>query len=526
MVSDHLMIKAKAPKGIRSEAERTRMTLASARNSTTILFVFLLFSGAYMYSRCIGSNILASVNRFSPGSVTSASTPLPVKKKIHNQQPAPYSPLNCTAYNEIKKCTVNNPETLTDEEIDSSSSTKECPNYFRWIHEDLRPWKDTGITEEMIARANHSSNFRITIVNGKVYMQKIRPVFQTRDLFTIWGVVQLMRKYPGKLPDLDLMFDAGDKPKNKFKDYQGPNATAPPPVFGFCGQDSFVAIPFPDWSFWGWPEIRIRPWDTLLEDLKEGNRKTKWIDREPYAYWKGNPKVAPTRKDLIKCNVSEEQDWNARLYPMDWDAEDRGGFHQSNLADQCIHRYKIYIEGVGWSVSEKYILACNSLTLLVKPLYYDFFTRSLVAMQHYWPIKENDKCRSIKFAVDWGNTHKKIVRQIGTAASNFIQEDLKMDYVYDYMLHLLTAYAKLMKYKPIVPPGAVEICFESMACLEKGIRRQFMMESMVKAPSKTKPCTLPPEFDPAQLQAFNQENEDSIKEVESWENKCYKNQTK
>ncbi|KAI3856191.1 hypothetical protein MKX03_027773 [Papaver bracteatum] len=488
MASDHSMIKANTTKGIRSEAERMRMTLASARNSTAILFIFLLFFGAYMYSRCISSNILASVNRFSPGSVTSPSTPL--QRKIHKQQPTPYSPLNCSAYNEIKICTVNNPETLTDEEIDSSSSTEECPNYFRWIHEDLRPWKDTGITEEMIARANESSNFRITIVNGKVYMQKIR------------------------------------KPKNKFEDYQGPNAIAPPPVFGFCGQDSFVAIPFPDWSFWGWPEIRVRPWDTLLKDLKEGNRKTKWIDRDPYAYWKGNPKVAPTRKDLMKCNVSEEQDWNARLYPMDWGAENRGGFHQSNLADQCVHRYKIYIEGVGWSVSEKYILACNSLTLLVKPLYYDFFTRSLVAMQHYWPIKENDKCRSIKFAVDWGNTHKKIVRQIGTAASNFIQEDLKMDYVYDYMLHLLTAYARLMKYKPIVPPGAVEMCFESMACPEKGLRKKFMMESMVKAPSKTKPCTLPPEFDPAELQAFNQENEDSIKEVEGWENNFYKNQTK
>ncbi|KAI3997770.1 hypothetical protein MKX01_007657 [Papaver californicum] len=477
-----------------------RMTLASARNSTAIFFIFLLFFGAYMYSRCISSNILASVNRFSPGSVTSVSTPLPVKRKIHKQQPATtYFPLNCSAYNQIKKCTVNNPQ-----EIDSSSSTKECPNYFRWIHKDLRSWKDTGITEDMIARANATSNFRITIVNGKVYMKKIRKSFQTRDLFTIWGIVQLMRKYPGKLPDLDLMFDAGDKPKLKFKDYQGPNAIAPPPVFGFCVQASFVSIAFPDWSFWGWPEIRIRPWDTLLEDLKEGNRRIKWIERDPYAYWKGrSPKVAPTRRDLIKCNVSEEQDWNARLYPMDWGEENRGGFHQSNLADQCIHRYKIYIEGVCWSVSEKYILACNSLTLLVKPLFYDFFTRCLVAMQHYWPIKENDKCRSIKFAVDWGNNHKKnceslcdsahrpyppfflmistsTVRQIGTAASNFIQEDLKMDYVYDYMLHLLTAYSKLMKYKPIVPPDAVEMCFESMVCPEGGIRRKFMMESVRK----------------------------------------------
>lgn len=38
------------------------------------------------------------------------------------------------------------------------------------------------------------------------------------------------------------------------------------------------------------------------------------MDREPYAYWKGNPVVAETRMDLLKCNVSDKQDWNARVY--------------------------------------------------------------------------------------------------------------------------------------------------------------------------------------------------------------------
>lgn len=73
------------------------------------------------------------------------------------------------------------------------------------------------------------------------------------------------------------------------------------------------------------------------------------------------------------------------------------------------YRYKIYIEGIGWSVSEKYNLACDSLTLLVNPKYYDFFSRGLKPMQHYWPIKADDKCKSIKHAVYWGNTHKKEV---------------------------------------------------------------------------------------------------------------------
>lgn len=72
-------------------------------------------------------------------------------------------------------------------------------------------------------------------------------------------------------------------------------------------------------------------------------------------------------------------------------------------------RYKIYVEGNTWSVSEKYILACDSVTLLVKPDYYDFYSRGLMPLKHYWPVNNNDKCRSIKHAVDWGNTHQKEV---------------------------------------------------------------------------------------------------------------------
>lgn len=30
-------------------------------------------------------------------------------------------------------------------------------------------------------------------------------------------------------------------------------------------------------------------------------------------------------------------------------------------------------------------------------------------LYHYWPIREEEKCRDIKFAVFWGNSHKKKV---------------------------------------------------------------------------------------------------------------------
>ncbi|KAL0002498.1 hypothetical protein SO802_016279 [Lithocarpus litseifolius] len=132
------------------------------------------------------------------------------------------------------------------------------------------------------------------------------------------------------------------------------------------------------------------------------------------------------------------------------------------------------------------------MTLLVMPQYHDFFTRSLVPMQHYWPINiTNNICRDLKLAVEWGNNHADKAQKIGETASKFIQENLKMDFVYDYMFHLLSEYAKLLKFEPTIPPGAHEACSETMACLmdDKLWKiKKFMVESMRDSPCRVVSC--------------------------------------
>jgi len=120
------------------------------------------------------------------------------------------------------------------------------------IYEDLRPWARTGITREMVERANRTANFRLVIVKGRAYVEKYQRAFQTRDVFTLWGILQLLRRYPGQVPDLELMFDCVDWPVINTRDSQGPNASDPPPLFRYCGDDDSLDIVFPDWSFWGW----------------------------------------------------------------------------------------------------------------------------------------------------------------------------------------------------------------------------------------------------------------------------------
>lgn len=113
---------------------------------------------------------------------------------------------------------------------------------------------------------------------------------------------------------------------------------------------------------------------------------------------------------------------------------------------------------------------------------------------------------------------------IGRAASRFIQEDLAENYVYDYMFHLLSQYSKLLKYKPTIPPRAVELCSELMACPAKGFKKKFMTDSTVSGPSIKTPCTMPPPYDPATLHSILEKKEDSIKQVEVWEKLYWDNQ--
>ncbi|OMP00445.1 hypothetical protein COLO4_12684 [Corchorus olitorius] len=75
---------------------------------------------------------------------------------------------------------------------------------------------------------------------------------------------------------------------------------------------------------------------------------------------------------------------------------------------------------------------------------------------------------------------------------------LAMENVYDYMFHLLKEYAKLLKFKPTIPPNAKRVCAETMACAcpEEGLFKKFMEQSMVKSPSHKLPCNLPPQYEP------------------------------
>jgi hypothetical protein len=77
----------------------------------------------------------------------------------------------------------------------------------------------------------------------------------------------LLRRYPGSVPDVDFMWDCGDDPKA----FKSSNPDDPIPfLFNFCKLAHSIDVPFPDWSFWGWPELQILPWANQSAKIVQG----------------------------------------------------------------------------------------------------------------------------------------------------------------------------------------------------------------------------------------------------------------
>jgi hypothetical protein len=83
--------------------------------------------------------------------------------------------------------------------------------------------------------------------------------------------------------------------------------------------------------------VYVEPWDRQFASIKAGANATRWPDRVPTAYWRGNPDVAsPLRVALLGCNDTGL--WRAEIMRQNWEEEAKSGYTHSKLSSQCTHR--------------------------------------------------------------------------------------------------------------------------------------------------------------------------------------------
>ncbi|EFJ09402.1 hypothetical protein SELMODRAFT_130002 [Selaginella moellendorffii] len=346
--------------------------------------------------------------------------------------------------------------------VDNHNQGHSRPKYFDSIDTDLRPWKDGGITKSSLSAARKKGSMRMVISQGKLYIEVYGKCPQSRSIFTAWGLLLLLERFPGKVPDVDFVLNCKDRPViTRYSSFHSRDLCQDeaPAVFSYCTTNDMLDIPFPDFSFWGWPEVDIPPWEEQSQQITAGSREVKWSERRPAAFWKGNSRMGKLRSHLLQCQSLETE-----ILDQDWISESRAGFPNSRLSQQCKDRFNIYVEGAAWSASLKYRMACGSTMLNVESKYREFFSAGLIPNLTHLAISANPDtmCQEIQAAVKWGNSHPLEAEAIGRHGQDFITKELTMDHVYRYMLELISQYAKLQRFTPTIPHGAQILCKDAI----------------------------------------------------------------
>ena len=89
--------------------------------------------------------------------------------------------------------------------------------------------------------------------------------------------------------------------------------------------------------------------------------------------------------------------------------------------------------------------------------------------------------------VEWGDVHLEEAKLIGQRGADFVEHQLSMRHVYDYMLNFLMQYHKIMKFDVDLAQESRLHTVESMLADATDLERKFMI---VESASHHLPCFL------------------------------------
>ena len=298
--------------------------------------------------------------------------------------------------------------------LDSFSSPPPC--LVAWLLSSRAA--KAGIDESDITAAEGppvGARYRAYIVDQELYVAPLhhgggRLCPESRWRYTVWGLLQLLRIFPEhRVPDVVVNFYCYDTPKVSRQGVEGGRfGSRIPFLLSYCSSADHLDVPWPDYSFFGWPELRIPSWESFapgMLDIANYSAESSagasgiarlWEHRDARLFWRGNlgkaardrpdhesnwkagykgPNVALPGHAYRATLVRECTEMPGLLEMIDvdevvWSETPEGASHKSRkLEDQCKNKFMMYLEGGAWSTSLKYQVAAHRGALCV-PLGY------------------------------------------------------------------------------------------------------------------------------------------------------------
>ena len=236
---------------------------------------------------------------------------------------------------------------------------------------------------------------------GRLLYAPIKPtgcVLRRTPIFA-WALLDVLEKHRD-LPDVVLPINCRDKPTFWLPDGPQPQGSyeiattatskdgKPALTFSYTTGHTFSDVPMPDYTFWGLPYARIRPWGQWLEETKDA-KSSLWENKRDQMLWVGTTGVGngklgfsshPLRSRFAKCGPSAFGDklairgvaketidklaWKCppgesdcgNALPKDW----------LPLEEQCKYKIIVHLPGVSdWLEHFKHQLSCGSLNVYI-----------------------------------------------------------------------------------------------------------------------------------------------------------------
>ncbi|KAL3133656.1 hypothetical protein ABBQ32_008167 [Trebouxia sp. C0010 RCD-2024] len=405
--------------------------------------------------------------------------------------------------------------------------------YQQWIQRDLQPWRASGITTELVDSYALSGRWheclgevlRFQIINGSLWIDHLSERHsgwyparlgpgalsgKGKIPYAILGLLDVIRHYPGQIPDIDAILHTSDF--SCVKATPAGQQPAGPPIFGYNSDPAHEDVPFPDYSYWGHEYTRLRDehfyywhgWDLQYKWIRELYANVSLTDRQPQAIWRGRvadddyPERDALRRAYQKCpgKLSKQgRTEDAALINQQFDVD--------QISDNCRFRYVVYLESMAWSTNGRHKFSCGSVVISNKMGYYEFFTRELKPGVHFVEVDPNNLCddlvTKVKYmnqVLDAGATHAPSTQgrqglgleltnqrsvssiltgpseddlhpqEIADAGLKFMEDHVQMGDVRLYIKDVLKEYASLQTAKEIKPSWNA-VCYTGQLVLDQ-----------------------------------------------------------
>jgi len=190
-----------------------------------------------------------------------------------------------------------------------------------------------------------------------------------RAIAIVHSIHRSIIAYQGPIPNIEFTMSLGDWPGDEEARW---------PIWVLTRyideEDKWV---MPDFGYWSWPLDVVGEYSQVRRDIQEN--EPSWDSKYGKAVWRGAIATNQLREDLVKA--ANGKHWSD-VHDIVWQNMTTlaPGMEKLSITmpEHCNYQYVIHTEGHTYSGRGKYLLNCNSVSVIHKPLWIEPHTHLFV----------------------------------------------------------------------------------------------------------------------------------------------------